>query len=86
MKNLESNYKFYSFMKKKIHQLKKFYSTSDHVKQHLSQKDLKKFSKYKNKDHKPPEDITIFSFIIDICRCVEVVNENREVQKAYFPS
>lgn len=84
MKCLETNYKFGGYILLKIDLLKKFYHNEPHVRPLLTLEELDDLKGHCKPLH-VPEECTIFLFIFEICRSVEIVNSNGDLVQAHFP-
>lgn len=83
IKALECNHKFRGYIKKKTEDLKRHYWMMPSVAALCSNEEL---TLYKRRPVEVvPEEIKIFCFIQDICQSVEIINNNGECTKAYYP-
>jgi hypothetical protein len=83
IKTLENDQKFKGYMRKRIDDLKKHYWFMPTVAALCSKEELE-VSK-RRKVEEIPEEIKIFSFIMDVCQCVEIVNNQGHNFFTYFP-
>ena len=83
LKTMEQNFKFRGFMKKKTEDMKKSYYMEPNVTALCSNEELDIFKQRQTEE--VPEDITIFCFLTDICRSVEIINKAGENMFAFYP-
>lgn len=85
IKTLEYNQKFKGYMRKRIEDMKKHYSSLPSVGALCSNEELEMYKKLRSQRIAIPEDVTIFCFIADVCQPVEIVNSIGKHTFAYFP-
>lgn len=82
---MEANQKFKGFMKKKTEDVKKHYWMLPNVAALCTQKEIDDFRKTSKNGKEVPEEVTIYTFIMDVCQRVEIVNNNGDNCFAYYP-
>lgn len=89
LRTMESNFKFRGFMKKKEEEMKRHYYMLPNVSALCSNDEIEFFKKSTDDEHNAavelPEEITIFTFLNDIVRSVEIMNANGDRTIAYYP-
>ena len=83
IKTMEMNFKFRGFMKKKIEEMKRHYYMLKNVSALCTNEEIDIFKAAEKEDI--PEEITIFTFLNDIVRSVEIINSTEENTLAYYP-
>jgi len=83
LKTMELNFKFRGYMKKKVEEMKRHYYMLKNVSALCSNEEIEIFKKAEKEDC--PEEITIFTFLNDIVRSVEIINSTEENVLAYYP-
>lgn len=83
IKALECNHKFRGYIKKKTEDLKRHYWMLPSVAALCTNEELAILKKRPVVEI--PEEIKIFCFIQDTCQSVEIINNNGECTKAYYP-
>jgi len=90
LRTMESNFKFRGFMKKKTEEMKRHYYMLQNVSALCTNDEIEVFIAEAH-DHEEdckievPEEITIFTFLNDIVRSVEIFNSSDERTIAYYP-
>jgi len=83
LKTMESNFKVRGFMKKKTEEMKKHYYYLSNVAALCSNPEIEQFKKEEKEDIS--EDLTIFTFLNDVIRSCEIVNDMGECTLAWYP-
>jgi hypothetical protein len=79
IRNLESSQEFKGYMKKRTDEMKESYYKLPLVGALCTYEELAYFKTDERKTKGPiPDAVTIFCFINDVCRCVEIINNNEE--------
>lgn len=88
LKSMDSNFKFRGFIKKKIEEMKKNYYDKPNVAALCSNDEIENYKlmlKEGTLDTECSEEITIFAFLNEIVRSVEIITSNGENELAFYP-
>lgn len=83
LKTFDSNFKFRGFMKKKTEDMKRHYYMQSNVSALCTNEEIEIFKQ--TPPEEIPEETTIFTFLADIVRAVEVINNEGTCTWAYYP-
>jgi hypothetical protein len=86
IRNLESSQEFKGYMKKRKEEMKENYYKLPLVGGLCTQEELAHFKSHDRRNKGPiVEEVTIFCFINEVCRSVEIINNNDENCLAFYP-
>jgi hypothetical protein len=83
LKTFDSNFKFRGYMKKKTEDMKRHYYMQSNVSALCTNEEIEIFKQ--SEVEEIPEETTIFTFLADIVRAVEVINNEGTCTWAYYP-